>query len=755
MLKNRSTAPRFVSIRWKILLPLSIVMLVITMLGAYSAASGLGLGVEVSQTNILLASSRSAADRMAELYERQRSEAQRIAYTAGVPEAVAGGRSMMLAEPLESLARIGTLDSVVLTDSRGLEVIGLQRVETSEGIDYAVSSGTNLLGETILEAVLVDGFIGATSIMRTSEGLVLYTAVPLNNDNALVGTVMVGFRMERILSDLRASGSAELALYGSDSALLQTTLPTRDTLLESLTISPELYEQGVRASVQVPVQPLVFDSIPYQAAYIPFHYGPNTLGVIGVFMPDNVPFAMAIGRQLTSLSLAALAGAVVVVVFAGLHHILGRAVRIERTARALAAGDSTARTGMAAHDEISAIGQALDHYADGVQARQDELRGTLRRQRRETAHLMAILEALPDGVIVQDLDGKIILMNDPARKMLGTQRSLRHADLQGLTGLVTDVLGPALAPGLYAVGDPQRLDLDGRMLSAQAAVLLNVTGSRVGTVIALHDMTEQVRRDQAREELVTRLEKDIQAPLGQLAQMRVTSPTRPIHEFAREITRHAVALQKMVVEMRELADTSAQRVQQEQRQISLDALVWSIANEWRQVAMASNLSLHVMIERRGLYVLGDERRLRWAVGNLLDNAIKYTPPGGALTLEVRGASETHAHLRVRDSGVGIDVEELPNVFTRFFRGTPTTPDGRVLRVPGTGQGLALTKQTIEAYGGGVQIKSTLGKGTAVYFTLPLTAPVSIEIPGSKLMSFTDEEMEGETVLLEQNLPKKH
>lgn len=196
-----------------------------------------------------------------------------------------------------------------------------------------------------------------------------------------------------------------------------------------------------------------------------------------------------------------------------------------------------------------------------------------------------------------------------------------------------------------------------------------------------------------------------------------------------------------MLELRELNALSLQQLAERgQRPINLDTLVWSVANEWRQVAQASNLTLHVVIGRGGLLVLGNEHRLRWAIGNLVDNAVKYTPPGGDITLEIRGETpDGKAHLRIRDNGVGIAPDELPFVFERFYRGNPVASSGRPLHVPGTGQGLSSARQIIEAHGGQIGIKSKLNVGTAVDFTLPLTAPVSLELP------LLHADMDGETV----------
>ncbi|HLU10651.1 MAG TPA: ATP-binding protein [Oceanobacillus sp.] len=461
----------------------------------------------------------------------------------------------------------------------------------------------------------------------------------------------------------------------------------------------------------------------------------------------GIEAATPAAQQLASLMFASLAAFVVIVTFVFVNWTVERVNRVTKVAEALAQGDLSARTGMKATDEVGALGRALDKYADHVQERQDALRLTLRRQRREITHLTTVLESLPEGVVVQDPDGLVVFMNDRAKNLLGTQRPTKEGiDLKNLTALVTDVLGPAIAPGIYALGDPRRVELDGKMISAQAAALLSLSNERVGTVIVLRDITEEVRRERAREALLSRLTQEVEHPIADKARLLANPAltTDAISKFARDMSAHAVALQKLVVEMRELtADMGTRPLSRTQRPLPLETLVWAVANEWRQVAQAENLRLDVQIEKHGLHVLGDERRLRWAIGNLVDNAIKYTPPGGALSLEIKGEEDGMARLRIRDNGVGISPEDLPHVFTRFYRGTPTTTGGRVIRVPGTGQGLNVARHIIESHGGRIHVKSTVGVGTAVYFTLPLTAPMSMELP-----RLDEVEMEGETVRLD-------
>ncbi|MFW5771993.1 MAG: ATP-binding protein [Phototrophicaceae bacterium] len=737
-------AVRFVSLRWRLLSPLFVGVLVVAMAGAYLVARNLSGGWEVSQTNVLLQSSRAVGERSAALYDLHRQEAQRVAFTIGVPEAVSEERTEALETILVSLARTSRMGSVIVTDAEGVEVLGIQRVEADARSDFALSTQTDLSQEPLVRAVLDDDEAGVTGIMRTPGGLMLFTGMPVYQGDQMVGVGLVGQRLSDALNDLKGSALADLVLYGADGNLLQTTFPPTDSR-QPLTLDAALFRQALAAERSLPVRNFQIEGLDYQGAYQPFHFGPATLGVVGALMPDNIPYMTETGRQLTALLAAALAGAAVVIVFAGANRVASRAEQVADVAERLALGHRRARTEMQPGDEIEAVGYALDRYADVVQQKQDAMQQALRRQRREANHLMLVLESMPDGVVVQDLKGQIVFMNDQGRDLLGSQERFREAGLDRLADSASRELGPALAPGLYALGDPLRVGLDDRMLSAQAAAVLSPSGHRLGTVVLLRDITEMVRQERDRDVMLRRLALDIQQPLAGLGRVGSQSGSDLVRAFAREVSRQAVALQKVIVDMHELANVDTASIKRRQRSLRLETLVWSVANEWRQIAQANQLTLHVIIERKGLHILGDEKRLRWAIGNIVDNAIKYTLPGGALTLEIRAETDGMANLRVRDSGVGIMRDELPHVFTRFYRGRPTTSDGEVIRVPGMGQGLYLARQIFESHGGRVAIKSKPRIGTAVYMSLPLTAAEGLELP-----LFEEADMDGETVRLPED-----
>lgn len=724
---------RFISLQWRFLLPLFAIMLVVAMTGAYFAARQLSLAAQPQQANLVLQSSQALSQQIADLYQHSLQEAQRIAFTSGIARAVEAGNASALQRTLEGSARLAGIDHLIISAPDGSEILGLLRVEQAGRADYSVSTGTDVgsLGAQ------TDDLAGTAAIARTSEGFMLYTAYPIMRDDRRVGSVTLGWRLSSALDSVQAGGLAGVAVFGPDAALLQTTLPASVDLV----VTQDVFDQALRSRGEnVPVMATRLGGEDYLTAYLPFQYGVETLGVMGVYVPNATLALMDVSQQAVGLLLAAVAAALVIGAFAGINQLIIRRVRtITRTTDRLTRGDLTARTQMRPSDEIGVLGHALDRYAAYVQERQDSLRQSLRRQRRETEHLMAVLEALPDAVVVLDADGRIVMLNEQSKILLGTQQDSAIPFIDQLTTTASDGLGASLAPGIYALGDPQKVDFNGKMLSAQVAAVMNMADMRVGTVIVLRDITAEVRRQRLHERMLGKLEQDVQKPLTDAAQL---AANQSLSTLSRELTRHAVTLRKLMVEMRDLNMPETLDGRDQQRPILLDTLIWSAANEWRQIASANNLTLEVIIEQKGLYVLGDERRLRWAIGNIVDNAIKYTPPGGKLTLEVQGEAQGRANLRVRDNGVGIAADELPHIFTRFYRGTPTTSAGRVIHVPGSGQGLALSKQIIESHGGQIQVKSKVGVGTAVYFSLPVTAPVSIPMPQLQV------DLEGETMRLD-------
>jgi heavy metal sensor kinase len=155
--------------------------------------------------------------------------------------------------------------------------------------------------------------------------------------------------------------------------------------------------------------------------------------------------------------------------------------------------------------------------------------------------------------------------------------------------------------------------------------------------------------------------------------------------------------------------------------VRLDTLVQRAADMFQGIAEQRDVSLHVKTAGP-LTIRGNPVHLREVIHNLLDNALKFTPEGGSVSLELSALPDTtQACLRVRDTGVGISVEDLPKVFERFYRADKSRQRDRL--TGGNGLGLSICQAIVRSYGGQISIESTLGKGTTVTVSLPISRPV--------------------------------
>ena len=739
-----NTPTRFIPLMVRFVTPINIVLVLIAGMGVFLLSNSLSGNVQAVEVNLLVQSAVQIAEASQVEYNNLLQETQRIAFTQGIAEATEAHDASTLQRLLEPIAIATNLDSVIILDATGQEIVGL--LQNNQANDFSLSQNTNLANEQLVQNILNTASSENIGILQTPNGSAIYLAMPIHKDDTPIGVLLAGRYSLSLLDSFQMNTLTEVTLYTPDSTLLDTTLELDSSNLSLLDTQQAIIDQTLSNSNQVTLaNGLSLAGENYRSAYIPLSMGETTLGVLSVLMHDNVAMATSGGRQISAFLMAILAGAVTFVAIISVNLFTRRIEKVTDTVDALAQGENV-RVDMKPTDEIGKLAGAVNRYAEVVHEREDFFRLSLRRHRRERDYLLLVLEAIPEGVIVQDMEGRVVLMNDPARELLGSQRISHGAGIEELTSIVSATLGDSIAPGLYTLGNPQRIQLDEVMLLAQASAIVVSTGQRMGSVVLLRNITETVKREQIRENIMGQMVEDVQVALQDTARHAIQTEDELVRRLARDIAKHASALQSMIVEMRELTQYSQQQAQSIQRSLSIETLVWGVANDWRQIAQASDITLSVILEARGLFVLGDEQRLRYALGNLVDNAIKYTEAGGKLSLEVRGNDSNMLQLRIRDNGVGVAEEDLPQVFVRYYRGHPINSTGQIIHVPGMGQGLTDAQQIVSAHGGKIRIKSKVGIGTAAYIALPITASESYQLP-----MIEDNLMEGETMLIPDHI----
>jgi len=220
---------------------------------------------------------------------------------------------------------------------------------------------------------------------------------------------------------------------------------------------------------------------------------------------------------------------------------------------------------------------------------------------------------------------------------------------------------------------------------------------------------------------------ELRTPLTALRGNAEVALSRPrTSEELREVIEESIGqyerLQRIAEDLLLLARLDAGDSVIRRETVALHAAVLDVVDLYAPIAEEKGLSL-VVEKADQLFIEGDDGRLRQMFGNLLDNAIKYTPPKGLIRVLVAQCNG-HAQIQMMDTGIGISAEDLPRVFDRFYRADPSRSAGSA---PGAGLGLSICRSIIEAHGGTLEIASKPGSGTTVCAHLPLRGPSEVHV----------------------------
>lgn len=239
---------------------------------------------------------------------------------------------------------------------------------------------------------------------------------------------------------------------------------------------------------------------------------------------------------------------------------------------------------------------------------------------------------------------------------------------------------------------------------------------------AFNSMAEGLTRlEQLRRNMVSDVAHELRGPLaglqGYLEALRdgVTAPTPAVLDI---VHGEAMRLQRLVDDLQELAAAEAGTLTLMRRSVAVAEIIDRVLHVFESQTSAKRLAIRIDLAPHLPSVEADPDRVEQILRNLMANAIAYTPPRGVLTVAARAATSQEVEISVADTGIGIEPEDLPLVFERFYRADRS----RTRSTGGSGLGLTIVKQLVEAHGGHVKITSTVGEGTCVAFTLPLSQP---------------------------------
>jgi two-component system phosphate regulon sensor histidine kinase PhoR len=332
-----------------------------------------------------------------------------------------------------------------------------------------------------------------------------------------------------------------------------------------------------------------------------------------------------------------------------------------------------------------------------------------------------------EGVVVTDLAGRIVLTNAPAKALLDLS-----PDVLTRQPLLVEV---ARAPAFLELmrelqGGARVVTRDVRLQGgAEPTVQMNAAelraddGTAFGYVVVLHDVTELRRLEVVRRDFVANVSHELRTPLTAIKGYAETllGPAGDDRETAKRfltvIDRHSERLGRLIDDLLTLSDLELGRSPLHVAEVDVAVAIDDVLQIFAGPSRRKRVRLVANIRGQPGTIQADGDRLRQVLINLIDNAIKYTPEGGSVTVHVGTVDEEGGpllRLAVEDTGIGIPARDLSRLTERFFR----VDKARSRELGGTGLGLAIVKHIVQLHGGRMEITSAVGQGTTVSVLLP-------------------------------------
>ena len=393
-----------------------------------------------------------------------------------------------------------------------------------------------------------------------------------------------------------------------------------------------------------------------------------------------------------------------------------RLKQINKKVKDLIAGDYSQVLDMQGSSEITNITNNLNDLSEVIRLTQENLE-------QESKRLHSILSYMTDGVLATNRRGKITMINDMAKKQLGVQKEdvlnksilelLKIEDEYELRDLITQV------PELMI--DSQ--DANGEYLSLRVrfALVRRESGFISGLVAVLHDTTEQEKEERERRLFVSNVSHELRTPLTSvksyleaLDEGALSEPVAP--DFIKVSLDETNRMMRMVTDLLHLSRIDNATSHLDVELINFTAFITFILNRFDQIRGQDEEKKYELVRDypiTSVWIEIDTDKMTQVIDNILNNAIKYSPDGGKITVTMK-TTDDQMILSISDQGLGIPKQDLPRIFDRFYR----VDRARSRAQGGTGLGLAIAKEIIKQHEGFIWAKSEYGKGSTFTIVLP-------------------------------------
>ena len=393
-----------------------------------------------------------------------------------------------------------------------------------------------------------------------------------------------------------------------------------------------------------------------------------------------------------------------------------RLKQLNQKIKDLIAGDYSQVLDMQGNSEITNITNNLNDLSEVIRLTQENLE-------QESKRLHSILSYMTDGVLATNRRGQITMINDMAKRQLGVESDdalnqnilelLKIEDEYELRDLITQ--SPEMM--IYS----QNVNGEYISLRVRFALIRRESGFISGLVAVLHDTTEQEKEERERRLFVSNVSHELRTPLTSvksyleaLDEGALYEPVAP--DFIKVSLVETNRMMRMVTDLLHLSRIDNATSHLDVELINFTAFITFILNRFDKIRAQDEEKKYELVRDypiTSVWIEIDTDKMTQVIDNILNNAIKYSPDGGKITVSMK-TTDDQMILSISDQGLGIPKEDLPKIFDRFYR----VDKARSRAQGGTGLGLAIAKEIIKQHNGFIWAKSEYGKGSTFTIVLP-------------------------------------
>jgi len=384
-------------------------------------------------------------------------------------------------------------------------------------------------------------------------------------------------------------------------------------------------------------------------------------------------------------------------------------------AKAMSEGDFSKKASIHSRDEIGELARSLNSMSE-------EIKDQIEKINSERAKLDLVLSSMFEGVIVTDEKEKIILMNASLRKLFfvdSNPEGKKPLEVIRNTA-VGEMVDRILTGKQHLITEEIAVNIPEEKVLKVNGVPIMRNNKLEGAILVFHDITELRRLEKIRQDFVANVSHELRTPISSIKGYAETLLEGALEdkdnakEFINIIYQDSNRLANLINDLLDLSKIESGKMRMLLVPLDTVPLIKRAVAVMENQARVKSIELKLDLPSGLPKINSDETRFSQVMINLIDNAIKYSPEGGSITISAKLVNNV-LQIDISDTGIGISEKDLPRIFERFYR----VDKARSRELGGTGLGLSIVKHIVQAHGGEVWVKSELGLGSTFSFTIPL------------------------------------